>query len=132
MVRVVVGLIMRDLVYIEDGNPLRNTNGTLNIDTLLLSGSVIHKFLELRTPKFAFDLDPVAACFLEALPGTIDDQDVLYQLSTAVMPLKPQLNLSLDSSMCMDLMSLSCNTLLELHAIALTPTCAAFVVAATQ
>jgi len=78
------GLVQRDLVYIEDGNQLKKDDGSINLDNLVLSGTTIRKALEFQSPTHSFETDTIVMYFLEHLPGTIMDEEQLYELSLEV------------------------------------------------
>jgi len=80
------GLVQRDLVYIEDGNQLKKDDGSINLDNLVLSGTTIRKALEFQSPTYSFELDPMVLLTLEHLPGTIMDEEQLYEISLAIVP----------------------------------------------
>jgi len=80
------GLVQRDLVYIEDGNQLKKDDGSINLDNLVLSGTTIRKALEFQSPTHSFETDMMVMYFLEHLPGTIMDEEQLYELSLEIVP----------------------------------------------
>jgi len=80
------GLVQRDLVYIEDGNQLKKHDGSINLDNLVLSGTTIRKALEFQSPTHSFETDTIVLYFLEHLPGTIMDEEQLYELSLEIVP----------------------------------------------
>ena len=82
-----VGLALRDLVYIEDGNTLLDADQAINLDNILLSGTVIRKLLEFQTPVHCFELEPKALFYLEQLPDTELDEEALYAMSMSIQPL---------------------------------------------
>ena len=73
-------------MYIEDGNQLKKDDGSINLDNLVLSGTTIRKALEFQSPTHSFELDPMVLLTLEHLPGTIMDEEQLYEISLAIVP----------------------------------------------
>ena len=73
-------------MYIEDGNQLKKDDGSINLDNLVLSGIAIRKALEFQSPTHSFETDMMVMYFLEHLPGTIMDEEQLYELSLEIVP----------------------------------------------
>lgn len=83
-----LGVFLRDLTFIEDGNPDK-INELVNFEKIKLMGSIIQEVKSFQSTKYTFKKNEAVSRFLSksltAPPSDCED-DTMYTLSVVVEP----------------------------------------------
>ena len=80
-----VGLFLKDVTYVFDGNPKTTSTSTINPDRLSLFGELQLKFKKYQSLPYQFEIDGRLEFFWYNMEGIMEDEE-LYQLSLKVYP----------------------------------------------
>lgn len=81
-----VGLFLKDVVYVFDGNALVTSSSAINHHRVSLFGDVIQKLQHYQKTPYQFEIDGSLEFYLHNVEGIMDDED-LYELSLRVQPI---------------------------------------------
>lgn len=84
------GLYLKDITFIDDGNPNSLDNGFMNYDKMKLVASVITQIQQLQTQcgTFKFPSLPILQDYLLFKAEVVPDEDALYEMSLQREPMK--------------------------------------------
>jgi hypothetical protein len=77
-----VGVLLRDLIFIEEGNPLRLANGFFNFDRISLLGRLMLEIQQFKRVSYDIPVLPNVQAFFASLKA-LDNDDALYSASMA-------------------------------------------------
>ena len=74
-----IGVYLRDLVFIEDGNPDNDEKGLINLQKRRLVATVIEEITQYQNEKYSFSMQEPVTAFVSYLPVATDE--TCYELS---------------------------------------------------
>lgn len=77
-----VGVLLRDLIFIEEGNPLKLSNGFFNFDRIMLLGRLMLEIQQFKRVCYDIPVLPNVQAFFTSLKP-MDNDDALYNASMA-------------------------------------------------
>jgi len=81
-----LGVCLRDIVFIEEGNPdyLNNENTLINFEKMKMLGEVFFQVKRCQTVKFSFERDPILQDYLRTIDSLTEES--LYKQSLMCEP----------------------------------------------